>query len=308
MSEMHENMMTVCVTTFNRWPSCARTVNSLLNQKPARLQIILVDDHSADPIDPELLSKLRDGGHRYIRHERNMGLAAARNSAIREAEGRWFSFCDDDDQWSPSLAKRFALAIDSVPEDVGVILALREEQKCDGGYLFEDYPCLTELMKAGLTPPVGSQVYRTKLLREIGGYRPEVLSGVDHDLWVSLAHSDPKVGVAWGRPAIAGRCASRARLTTVEWRRRAGIGKSLEIWRDDLCAVFGERFYLHFVASYQWYLDYSFFIQSIQKRDYLDIAMRAIRSPSLTVEIFTRSLDRLRGRSRCTLFPEFVDD
>ena len=304
-----KNMLTICVTTFNRWLDCTKAVHSLLSQPcNANLEIILVDDHSTESIDPLLLKKLLVSGHRYIRHDYNMGLSAARNSAIREAKGHWFSFCDDDDKWSPGLASRLVSSIDSAPADVGMAIALNENRKVSCGHLFEDYPRLTELMKAGLTPPGGSQIYRTELLRQVGGYRPEVLSGVDHDLWISLARIDPRVAVAWGEPAIVGSSPIRERLTTVEHRRRAGIEKSLAIWRDDLFEVFGEQFYKHFVDSYRWYLDYGFFVKGIQKRKYLDAALRAIRSPWLTIELVKRCWDRIRGRSRCTLFPEFNED
>lgn len=303
------NTLTVCVTTFNRWSECTNAVHALLKQSAgASFQLILVDDHSEESINPELLEKLRATGHKYIRHEYNKGLSAARNSAIREAEGSWFSFCDDDDQWPPGLASRLVAAIDSAPADVGMAIALNEEGKACCGHLFEDYPRLTGLMKAGLTPPVGSQIYRTELLRQVRGYRPAVLSGVDHDLWISLARIDPRVAVAWGEPAIVGSCPSRERLTTVEQRRRAGIEKSLVIWREDLCKVFGEQFYQHFVDSYQCYLDYSFFVNSIQKRKYLDAALRAGRAPWLPIEVVKHLWRRMRGRSRCTLFPEFKSE
>lgn len=302
-------MLTICVSTFNRWPDCTKAVYSLLSQAcNTNFQIILVDDHSNESIDPPLFEKLRVSGHRYIRHDYNAGLSAARNSAICEAEGHWFSFCDDDDLWPPGLASRLVSAIDSAPSDVGMAIALSENRKKSCGHLFEDYPRLTDLIKAGLTPPGGSQIYRTELLRKVGGYRPEVLSGVDHDLWISLSCIDPKVAVAWGEPAIIGRSPSRDRMTSVEHRRRAGIEKSLAIWRDELCEVFGEPFYRHFVHCYHRYLDYSFLVNSIQKRDYLNAVHRVVRSPWLTLEVVRRRWDRIRGRTRCTLFPEFKED
>lgn len=298
--------LTICVTTFNRWPDCSNAVQSLLCQSCLEsFQITLVDDHSTELIDPELLEKLCLLGHRYIRHDYNMGLSAARNTAIREAEGQFFSFCDDDDQWPCGLASRLVAAIDSAPSDVAMAIALSENRRESCSHLFEAYPRLTELMKAGLTPPVGSQIYRTELLRQVGGYRPGIRSGVDHDLWVSLARIDPRVAVAWGEPAIVGNSPSRERLTTVEYRRRAGIENSLAIWRDDLLEVFGASFYQHFVDSYRRYLDYNFFAKSIQKCEYVDAARRAMRAPWLSIELITRLRDRIRGRSRCTLFPEF---
>lgn len=297
--------LTVAITTFNRRESVRSAVSSVCRQENVKNEVILVDDASDESISENdfsasLLCELRVSVHAH-----NKGLASSRNTAINLASGEYFSFCDDDDQWPPGLASRLVSALDSAPSEVGMAIAINEDRKVTCGHLFEDYPRLTELMRAGLTPPVGSQIYRTELLRQVGGYRPEVLSGVDHDLWTSLARIDPRVAAAWGEPAIVGSSPFRERLTTVEHRRRAGIEKSLAIWRDDLCEVFGVPFYQHFVDSYRWYLDYNFFVKSIQKREYLDAALRALRAPWLPIEVVKRRWDRLRGHSRCTLFPEF---
>ena len=301
--------LTVCVTTFNRWSDCYNAVQSLLAQAThISMQIIVVDDCSTEPIDTELFDQLIEGGHKYIRHDINKGLSAARNTAIREADGNYFSFCDDDDQWPSGLASKLVSAFDSVPESVGMIIALSEKLKANCCNLFQRYPRLTELMRNGLTPPVGSQIYRTDLLRQVGGYRPEVLSGVDHDLWISLARIDPRVDVSWGEVAIVGNNPLRQRLTTVENRRRAEIDKSLSIWRDDLIDIFGQPFYRHFVHSYNRYLEYSFFVKSFQKREYFDTGLRVIKTPWLFIELFKRFWIRIRGRTRCTSFPKYTGD
>lgn len=300
--------LTIAVTTFNRQEAVVDAVRSVCSQDGVASEVIIVDDASNIPVrkgewicDHKCVPKISV-------HEKNKGLAASRNTAIEQASGEYFSFCDDDDQWPPGLASRLVEGIEAAPDKVGMAVALSEDRKASCGHLFHGYPRLSELMKAGLTPPSGSQIYRTELLRQVGGYRPDVPSGVDHDLWISLARIDPRVAVAWGEPAIVGSCPSRERMTTVEHRRRAGIEKSLAIWRDDLCEVFGESFYNHFVRSYQWYLDYSFFVQSIQKKEFLDTAKRAFRNTKLPIELVKRRLERLSGRSPCTLFPEYRGD
>lgn len=300
--------LTVAVTTYNRWDSCGLAVRSIVEQDIERLDLLLVDDASQDALPTSMSLLIENNGVIFSSHTQNGGLSSARNTALGMASGDLFSFCDDDDQWPRGLASRLIEAMESAPDDVGMAVVLPEERKVSCGQLFEGYPRLSELMKAGLTPPVGSQIYRTELLREVGGYRPEVSSGVDHDLWISLARIDPRVAVAWGEPAIVGADPSRERMTTVEHRRRAGIEKSLAIWRDDLCEVFGEAFYRHFVRSYRWYLDYTFFIKSIQKREYLDTLKRAFRSPWLPLAVLRRRWERIAGRSHCTLFPEFKGD
>lgn len=296
--------LTVAVTTFNRHESLLDAVSSVSLQDNVEHEVIIVDDASDEAVSANDFSSIQCN-LRIAVHSRNMGLASARNTALDLATGEYFSFCDDDDKWPPSIASSLVCAMDSAPPDVGMAIILNERCKLTCGHLFETYPRLTTLMKAGLTPPVGSQIYRTELLRDIGGYRHTVSSGVDHDLWISLARIDPRVTVAWGTPAIVGNSPSRHRITTIEHSRRDGIKKSLAIWRDDLCDVFGNDFYHHFVDSYRWYLDYSFFIKSIQRRQYFDTLLRMVYSPWLLIEIFKRKTSRMLGWSSCFQFPCF---
>lgn len=297
--------LTVCVTTFNRWEQCEQTVRSIMVQNSTDFELILVDDCSSTEIPKGFFEELKISGVIYIRHETNKGLAAARNSAIHAATGEFFAFCDDDDLWPPDFVSRILAGFRDAPSDVGMVLALddRRKQSCED--LLDGFPVLTTLIRAGFTPPVASQAYKTDLVKRIGGYRTEVSSGVDHDLWISLAQMNPRVAVAWGEPAIVGGSVSRERMTTVEHRRRAGIENSLVVWRAILCDVFGESFYEHFVKSYRRYLDYRFFIQSIQKKEFADTLKRVIAAPWLLFALVKHRWRRIMGHPSCTSFPEY---
>lgn len=230
--------------------------------------MILVDDFSSDP-QPEVVEKFICDNHlRYIRHEQNKGLASARNTAITLASGEHFTFCDDDDQWPENFAEKIVEAIKKSPADVGMSMVLAESSRPQCQVLLGEYPLLSTLMKQGFTPPGSSQLYKTELLRTVGGYNINVKSGVDHDLWVSLASIDPRVAICWAQPAIIGSDPCVNRMTADEERRREGIGEALEIWKPKIVHVFGETFYKHFCYSYEQYLDYKFFIQDIRQRNY----------------------------------------
>lgn len=297
--------LSVAVTTHNRWDTCRESIISVGASENVNIEIIVIDDASEYEMPEELSIECSTLTSKVVRHDSNKGLSSARNTALNYATAKYFSFCDDDDKWPKGLANLLVSAMKSAPKDVGMAIVLRPELKRCCGYLFEGFPRLSELMQAGLTPPVGSQIYCANMLRDLGGYRPEITSGVDHDLWVSLARIDPRVAVAWGEPAIVGNDPSKTRMTTVESRRRCGIEKSLIVWRDDLCEVFGEAFYKHFVRSYRWYLDYSFLINSIKKGEYLDVLYRAIKAPKLTCDVLASLYARASNRPRCTLFPAF---
>ena len=95
--------ISVIIPVFNRAATIRRAVDSVLAQKMSStrvpLEVILVDDGSTD----SLSDALADYGSRVrlVRHECNMGAAAARNTGIAAASGDWVAFLDSDDVWFP---------------------------------------------------------------------------------------------------------------------------------------------------------------------------------------------------------------
>ena len=103
------SLVSVCITTFNRKELLWLTLKSILDQTYKNIEIIIVDDCSIDGtqflVENEIL-KL-DPRIKYIRHTENNGLAFARNTAIFNAKGKYFTFCDDDDLLMPNYIEEF---------------------------------------------------------------------------------------------------------------------------------------------------------------------------------------------------------
>jgi glycosyltransferase involved in cell wall biosynthesis len=74
-----------------------RCVRSVLQQDYEDMQIILVDDGSTDH-SPAICEWLAAQDKRIsVIHQQNRGLAAARNTGIRSAQGSYITFVDSDD-------------------------------------------------------------------------------------------------------------------------------------------------------------------------------------------------------------------
>lgn len=301
---MQKTKLTIAVTTFNRWELCLKALESVCGQEGVDKEVVLVDDCSTEPMPDKVQDSVQANGVVHIRHETNKGLAAARNSAIAAAKGKYFSFCDDDDQWPAGMAAGLVEAMEQGPEGVGMGVALPNSSAGACGEVFKNYPRLSSLMLRGFTPPVGSQIYRLELVREVGGYTPEVKSGVDHDLWISLAGKDPRVAVAWGFAATIGADPERSRLTTDEACRRESIAASLQTWKPRIIEVFGPCFYSHFLLSYQQYLDYKFFYLDLHSGHWLRALRRAI-NPLVLRKLARRVADKILSRPRGNLFPPY---
>ena len=100
----HLPLISVVVPIFNTERFIEKCLNSITNQTYRNIEIITVDDKSPDrsvTIVDELMKK--DDRITLIRHQNNLGLGGARNTAIRAASGDWISFVDSDDFIEPDM-------------------------------------------------------------------------------------------------------------------------------------------------------------------------------------------------------------
>lgn len=114
-------LVSVILPTHNRASLLGRAIESVLRQSYARLELIVVDDASTDAT-PEVTRGFSDARLRYVRLDRNVRAAAARNIGIRGSSGEFVAFQDDDDEWLPTKLERQVAALMAAPADVGLIL------------------------------------------------------------------------------------------------------------------------------------------------------------------------------------------
>src|SRR4051794_24382893 len=84
---------TIIITTHHRPHLLPRAVESALCAG-TDVEVVVVDDASTDET-ARVCESLQDV--RYVRVERNQGVAGARNIGILASSGQYISFLDDDD-------------------------------------------------------------------------------------------------------------------------------------------------------------------------------------------------------------------
>ena len=97
-------MISIVVPVYNAAPYIENTVQMVLQQTYQDFDLILVDDCSTDnsvALLEELLEQRKDVRLRLVKKERNQGAAAARNTGLDMASGRYIAFLDADDVWLP---------------------------------------------------------------------------------------------------------------------------------------------------------------------------------------------------------------
>lgn len=109
--------VSVVIPAYNRAGTLGRAIDSVRGQEVADWELIVVDDGSGDGT-ATVAEAYGDARIRLVRHPANRGAAAARNTGIAAARGRYVAFLDSDDEWCPGkLAAQLAvLESEGVPD------------------------------------------------------------------------------------------------------------------------------------------------------------------------------------------------
>lgn len=190
--------VTVVLPTCNRAALLPRAIETALGQTAAaRCDIVVVDDGSTDAT-PAVAARYA-GRVRYIR-QRNAGLGAARNAAIRAQPNEFVALLDDDDLWLPDKLARQLAAAARWP--AAVLIAGRTlNQYADGRREPRPIPPIPLAQPADLAPalfesnflPPSSVLIRRQALLDVGLFHRRLLGVEDNHMWVRLACRGPMV-------------------------------------------------------------------------------------------------------------------
>lgn len=113
-------VVSIIIPTYNRAHLLGRAIQSVLDQTHQDFELIIVDDGSTDNTE-EIVRSFSDERIRYIKHDKNRGGAAARNTGIKAARGEYIAFQDSDDEWLPEKLEKQIRVFETVPPEVGVV-------------------------------------------------------------------------------------------------------------------------------------------------------------------------------------------
>lgn len=184
--------ISVVITTFNRYQQCKRAIDSVLSQTFKPFEIIVVEDSSNSGIQDWIKDNNFD--IKYIQNKTNVGLAASRNIGMKQATGDWIAFLDDDDSWLNNRLEESVLVYKkcSLIEKIACIQCGNETfdqfGKSIGVYLPLNCGNLKEsIIKIGAKTPSSSFLFNTEVLTKVEGFSENLISGIDHDIWMKLA-------------------------------------------------------------------------------------------------------------------------
>ena len=178
--------VSVIIPTHNRCAMVREAVASVLAQRDADFELIVVDEGSTDETSA-LLAHL--DGVTVERTERR-GPAAARNRGVALASAPLIAFLDSDDLWAPEKLNRQLAFMREYPDCA--ISQTAEIWIRDG---LRVNPGLRHLKRAGdifldslqtcLISP-SAVILKTALFRALGGFDEDLAAAEDYDLWLRI--------------------------------------------------------------------------------------------------------------------------
>ena len=194
----NDRSVSAVVPAYNAVRTLPATIASIRTQSVEPLEIIVVDDGSKD----DTAELARSLGARVVT-QANAGHAAARNTGIGAAEGRWVAFLDADDLWLPDKLER---QLDEIALNPGMRALQTGAARIDDELrLLWLEPCtrstdqLWDTLYFRNMPGLMSTIMvERELLEELGGFDSSLVILQDWDIAIRLAqrgqmHSLPDV-------------------------------------------------------------------------------------------------------------------
>lgn len=167
---MKNPTFTVIMPVYNTQKYVRQALQSVLDQTCKDFELLIIDDQGTDHSIP-ICRNFSDSRIKIIT-QKNRGLAGARNTGIRHANGRYIAFLDSDDFWHPEKLALHKSHLNS-STDVGISYAASRMIAEDGTWLaLTQKPKLTRINPAHvyLRNPIGNgsaAVIRREVLDEI---------------------------------------------------------------------------------------------------------------------------------------------
>lgn len=191
--------VTVIITAYNTADYIGEALDSVFAQTFKDYEVIVINDGSPDtPALEKVLQPYRDR-ILYLKQE-NRGLAGARNTGIRQAQGDYLAFLDSDDTWEPEyLEEQERLfwhdpLLDMVYCDARLFGDSERAGETFVGVSPQESPATFEALASGRCSILPScVVVRTRTVAEAGYFDERFFRVEDRDLWLRIAYSGGKI-------------------------------------------------------------------------------------------------------------------
>jgi len=195
-------LISVIMPAYNAAMTISESIESILRQDHANVEVIVVDDGSADDT-LRIAGEISESDPRVrVFHKANGGVSSARNFALTKAEGKYIAFLDADDTY---VKDRFAEQVAAMERDdnVGLVFSRHRVKDNDTGTVSDTFAVfpndgdskamLLHLLKHGYFFNLNSSLVRREAIRH--PFDERIKTAEDFDFVLRLAMSCKFVGV-----------------------------------------------------------------------------------------------------------------
>ena len=195
---MSSPLISICIPAYKADRYLATTLASVGNQTYPNWELIVVEDGSHDRAE-EIVTNFAatvSQSVRFLRHERNRGLPATRNTGIEAALGNWVALLDSDDLWKPDHLESLVRNLNRDPSaglvHAGSILFQSETDKileirAPSPEMTANFPHSLFVGHYIIQP--ASVLLRRDLWKKVGGFDPAFRYVEDRDMWLRCARA-----------------------------------------------------------------------------------------------------------------------
>ena len=174
-------LVSVVIPCFNYGKYIEETIQSVRKQTLQRIEIIVVDDGSTDPLTKKVLKKLEIQKDLSVIYQENMKTAAARNNGIKASHGKYICCLDADDLLEPTYIEKCVTKMEIENLDVcGSWIRLFGNSK--DLWITHDLD-IEEIINENRG--LGSSLFRKEIWEKVGGYKN--IGYEDWEFWISVA-------------------------------------------------------------------------------------------------------------------------
>ena len=135
-------LVSIIIPAYNCEKYIAKALDSALAQQ-VPLEVIVINDCAKDGTESVIQKYLSDERVRYVRNEKNLGVAKTRNRGVRLARGKYIAFLDSDDWWEDGKLEKQLEEMER--ENVVLCSTARELVNPDGSSMGKIIPVVEQI-------------------------------------------------------------------------------------------------------------------------------------------------------------------
>jgi|GEM_PF-210601 len=175
----------IIIPCYNQAHYLKECLSSIVAQTLTNWEAIIVDDASSEGDINSIICNFSDERFRIIRHQKNRGLAAARNTGISEGSGDIIVLLDADDRLSPSYLAEINTAF--IDESIGFAYTdVKLFGDKNGIWKYKPFQIIDW---ANGQPMLGCNPFRRSIWNDIGGFSEAEelrIGNEDYDFWMAV--------------------------------------------------------------------------------------------------------------------------